>query len=456
MSSNYNTPGVYRQDVFLRAPARLPTGVPAFVGFATASARLDALPSQVSFASLAQPLRRRVGYDAARRLLTFDGAMTAAHAEALNALSTDAAYRQAVASLSKSALPVVALHRREEFADNYSPPAGGFLADAVEGFFVNGGVRCYIARADACETTDDQVRAMKSAIDALAPLNDLDLVAVPDAMFFNLSTGDPSRDAMNPVPNTVAILAVQVHALKHCAENLGRFAILDSIRGSSTEDVLKQRDSIALQTKETVNGALYFPWLKTGGGRLVPPSGHVAGIYARADGKVGVHKAPANEEVFGVFDLETNVTSAAQDVLNPQGVNCLRAFPGRGIRVWGARTLSRDESWRYVNVRRLFLTVCRWIDLNMPWASYEPNEPRLWVRIQRELGAYLRGLWDAGALVGQTPDQAFYVKCDAETNPPELRELGQAVTEVGIAPSSPAEFVVVRILHREGASSAQY
>jgi phage tail sheath protein FI len=456
MSSNYNTPGVYRQDVFLRAPVALPTGVPAFVGLAAAAARLDALPAEVSFASLQQPLRRRVGYDAARRLLTYAGNMNAGEADALAALSADPAYRKAVEALARNARPYAAIHRKEEFFDNFLAPAAGFLADAVEGFFNNGGVRCYVARAAPCDTTDAQAQAMKDSLDALAVVNDLDLVAVPDAMTFNLSTGDPGKDAAaNAAPNAAATLAVQVHALKHCAENLGRFALLDSIRGSAPADVLRQRDQIGLQTKEPVGGALYYPWLKTGAGRLVPPCGHVAGIYARSDGNVGVHKAPANEEIFGVFDLETNVTAAMQDGLNPQGVNCLRAFAGRGLRVWGARTLSRDETWRYVNVRRLFLTVCRWIDLNMPWASYEPNEPRLWVRIQRQLGAYLRDLWTAGALVGQTPDQAFYVKCDAETNPPELRELGQAVTEIGIAPSSPAEFVVVRILHRAGSSSAQ-
>ena len=454
MSSNFNTPGVYRQDVFLRAPAVLPTGVPAFVGFAAAAARLDALPDKVSFASLPKPLARRVGYDAARRLLTYGGAsMTKAEADALSA---DAAYAKAVETLARNARPAVALHRKEEFFDNFLAPASGFLADAVEGFFRNGGVRCYVARADACDSTDAQAQAMKDTLDALATLDDFDLVAVPDAMTFRLSTGDPSKDAIDPVPNVAAILSVQAHALRHCAENLGRFAILDSVRGSAPEDVLRQREGLALQSKEPVGGALYYPWLKTGEGRLVPPCGHVAGVYARSDGNVGVHKAPANEELFGVLDLETNVTATMQDSLNPQGVNCLRAFAGRGIRVWGARTLSRDEAWRYVNVRRLFLTVCRWVDLNMPWASYEPNEPRLWVRIQRELGAYLRGLWTTGALVGLTPEQAFYVKCDAETNPPELRESGQAVTEIGIAPSSPAEFVVVRILHREGASSAQY
>lgn len=456
MSSNYSTPGVYRQDVFLRAPVALPTGVPAFVGFAAAAARLDALPPQVSFAGLAERVRKRVSYDAARRLLVYGGSMKAGDADALAALSSDAAYRKAVESLAKAARPYVVIHRKEEFFDNFLAPAAGYLADAVGGFFDNGGVRCYVARAAPCDTPDAQVQSMKDSLDGLAVVDDIDLVAVPDAMTFNLSTGDPGKDAADAAPpNAAATLAVQLHALKHCAENLGRFAVLDSIRGGAPADVLRQRDQIGLQAGEPVGGALYYPWLKTGAGRLVPPCGHVAGIYARSDGNVGVHKAPANEEIYGVFDLETNVTASMQGGLNPQGVNCLRAFAGRGIRVWGARTLSRDEAWRYVNVRRLFLTVCRWIDMNMPWASYEPNEPRLWVRIQRELGAYLRGLWTAGALVGQTPEQAFYVKCDAETNPPELREQGQAVTEIGIAPSSPAEFVVVRILHRAGAASAQ-
>jgi len=456
MSSNYNTPGVYRQDVFLRAPVALPTGVPAFVGFAKAAARLDALPAEVASAPAQQSPRRRVSYDAARKLLLYAGNLRQDDADWFASLSSDAAYRKAVESLTKSARPYVAIHRKEEFFDNFLAPAAGYLADAVEGFFNNGGVRCYVARAAACEGVDAQAQAMKDSLDGLAAVNDLDLVAVPDAMTFNLSTGDPGKDAADAAaPNAAATLAVQLHALKHCAENLGRFAVLDSIRASAPADVLRQRDQIGLQAKEPVGGALYYPWLKTGAGRLVPPCGHVAGIYARSDGNVGVHKAPANEEIYGVFDLETNVTASMQDGLNPQGVNCLRAFAGRGLRVWGARTLSRDESWRYVNVRRLFLTVCRWIDLNMPWASYEPNEPRLWVRIQRELGAYLRGLWTAGALVGQTPEQAFYVKCDAETNPPELREQGRAVTEIGIAPNSPAEFVVVRILHRAGAASAR-
>ena len=159
-------------------------------------------------------------------------------------------------------------------------------------------------------------------------------------------------------------------------------------------------------------------------------------------------KAPANEEIRDAVNLEVLIDNSVQGELNSKGINCLRAFPGRGIRVWGARTLSSDSNWRYINVRRLSITIKRWIDLNMVWAAFEPNTPQLWVRIQRELSAYLTDLWQAGALKRETPEQAFYVKCDAETNPPENRERGQVVTEIGFAPSSPAEFIFVRITQR--------
>ena len=194
----------------------------------------------------------------------------------------------------------------------------------------------------------------------------------------------------------------------------------------------------------------------------MPPCGHVAGIYARSDARAGVFKAPANEEILGALDLGilankvgggkgTDVPVVAdQEALNPQGVNCLRAFPGRGIRVWGARTLSRDPNWRYINVRRLFLTLQRWIDLNMNWVSFEPNTPVLWIRITREIGAYLTGLWAAGGLAGETAEQSFFVKCDDETNPPQARQAGQVITEVGLAPARPAEFIRVRVIHHTG------
>jgi phage tail sheath protein FI len=181
----------------------------------------------------------------------------------------------------------------------------------------------------------------------------------------------------------------------------------------------------------------------------------VAGIYSLTDRKTGVFKAPANEEIVGVLDVETQIDNSIQDQLNPARVNCLRAFPGRGIRVWGARTIGSGESdpWLYVNVRRLFLTLRRWIDLNMGWATFEPNDGRLWVRIQRELTGYLTKWMIVGALRGSTPEQAFFVKCDAENNPPELRDVGQVVVDIGLAPLAPAEFIVVRIVRRAGATA---
>jgi hypothetical protein len=217
--------------------------------------------------------------------------------------------------------------------------------------------------------------------------------------------------------------------------------------------VLTQRNNLTVGQVEPVDGTLYYPWVQLASAgeslRSVPPCGHVAGVFSRSDARIGVFKAPANEEVFGVLDLDVAVDVDAQNQLNPVGVNCLRSFPGRGIRVWGARTLSRQPEWRYVSVRRLFLTLRRWIDMNMTWATFEPNGPRLWVRINRELTTYLTNLWQDGAMVGQTANEAFYVKCDAETNPTESREAGRVVTEIGLAPSAPAEFVVVRIIHRE-------
>jgi phage tail sheath protein FI len=148
------------------------------------------------------------------------------------------------------------------------------------------------------------------------------------------------------------------------------------------------------------------------------------------------------------------LTDALQAALNPIGVNAIRAFPGRGIRVWGARTLSSQAAWTYVSVRRIFLTAIRWIERNLGGVAFEPNDPQLWNRIGRELRVYFTALFRAGALQGRTPAEAFYVKCDAETNPPEVREAGRVVTEIGLAPASPNEFVVVRIIHGVGGVGA--
>lgn len=383
MAQTYNSPGVYRQEVFLKPPPVLQTGVPGFVGFAS--------PLSGGNIQLNQP---------------------------------------------------VALSRKEDFSTWFSSGSGSFLADVIAGFFDNGGARCYVVTADA---STNPVQGLVNAIATLAPLEDMDLLAVPDVS--TLVTFDQKLDKQS-------IARVQAEMLAHCAEQGNRFAILDSLPGASVDDVMDQCKQLVVGQQEPLNGALYYPWLVTSNNmNPVPPCGHVAGIYGRSDANTGVFKAPANEEIFGVLDLETQIDNSIQDKLNPARVNCLRAFPGRGIRVWGARTIGSvppDLDWLYVNVRRLFLTVRRWIDLNMGWATFEPNDSRLWVRIARELTTFLSKLQQDGALQGATPAQAFFVKCDAENNPPEVRDLGQVVIEIGLAPLAPAEFIVVRIVRLAG------
>jgi uncharacterized protein len=298
------------------------------------------------------------------------------------------------------------------------------LAYAVRGFFENGGRRCYVVVLE-----DERAQTLQNALDAAGALHTIDLVCVPD-----------------PVKNRLAAFERQQLVVSHC-ETLGdRFAILDSWLGDKKENVWEQWSSI-----DGNNGAIYYPWIRVHGfeGKTlpVPPCGHVAGVYARTDQSRGVHKAPANEVLEGVVDLERHLTNADQDFLNPKRVNCLRSFPGRGIRVWGARTLGAHDPWTYVNVRRLFLTAVRWINWNMSDVVFEPNDARLWARIERELNAYFLEQYRKGALKGRTPQEAYYIRCNEQNNPPELRDLGQVVTEIGLAPANPYEFVVVRLIH---------
>jgi uncharacterized protein len=305
-----------------------------------------------------------------------------------------------------------------------TPVGGSYLAYAVRGFFENGGQRCYVVYLE-----DDAFKSIDRCMDAISSLNTIDLVCAPDLVRNRARAFDNQQELVD------------------CCQKAGdRFAILDSLQGDNGNQVWDQWSAI-----DGRDGAIYYPWIKVKGFssafEVVPPSGHVAGVYARTDRLRGVHKAPANEVLEGVVDLERHLTNADQDDLNPKRINCLRSFPGRGIRVWGARTLSGQTAWTYVNVRRIFLTAVRWIDWNMSDIVFEPNTPKLWARIERELTTYFNDQFRAGALKGRTPQEAFYIKCNAETNPPELRELSQVVTEIGLAPTVPYEFVVVRLIH---------
>jgi phage tail sheath protein FI len=187
--------------------------------------------------------------------------------------------------------------------------------------------------------------------------------------------------------------------------------------------------------------------------RLIPPGGHVAGIYARSDTERGVHKAPANETVRGVVDLEFQITKGEHDILNPRGVNVIRAFPGRGIRVWGARTLSSNTLWKYINVRRLFIFLEGSIEEGTQWVVFEPNDPKLWARVRAGLTEFLTRVWKDGALFGNTAEEAFFVKCDETTMTQADIDNGRLICIIGVAPVKPAEFVIFRIAQWRGGSS---
>ncbi|WP_148663034.1 phage tail sheath family protein [Scytonema hofmannii] len=310
------------------------------------------------------------------------------------------------------------------------PLLNSYLAYAVRGFFQNGGSLCYVVRI-----RDANLKALSEGLVALAELDTIDLVCAPDIMRSPPEKTDPEE-----------VQLMQAAVLNHCSRLGDRFAILDSLPRANLEQIQAQRQRLTESY-----GALYYPWIRIPEGPeqsnyFVPPCGHIAGVYARSDRQIGVHKAPANEILQDVVDLEVNLTNAQQDELNPQSINCLRSFPGRGIRVWGARTLSLDREWLYINVRRLFLTVRRWIELNMANMVFEPNNSRLWATIKRELTVFLNDLFQRGAFKGRSPTEAFYIKCDEEINPPEVRNIGQVVIEIGLAATVPGEFIVVRIV----------
>ena len=304
------------------------------------------------------------------------------------------------------------------------------LAQAVYGFFNNGGSRCHVVRV-LDETGIDAALKAFSAIDEIA------IVAAPGIL------DDAVRDKI----------------VTHCKITGDRFAIFD---GPETAEDMTTLTKIAADSgvmpNKTDLAAWYFPWIRVfdpatkmatpkGDGSIsVPPSGHLAGIYARVDNERGVHKAPANEAISGALNVTQRLSKADQDGLNIKGVNCIRVLNDQ-ILVWGARTIGGDGNadLKYINVRRTLLFLRESIDEGTQWVVFEPNTPGLWQKITRNVTAFLTNVWRSGALFGNTPQEAFYVKCDAETNPPELRELGQVVTEIGVAIVRPAEFVIFRI-----------
>jgi len=353
-----------------------------------------------------------------------------------------------------------AVNNWSEFLRTFTPDQNRkstVLSNAVYGFFDNGGTRCFVVN-----TGGDA--GLVDALAAAAVEDEIAIVAAPGM------TDPASHDAL----------------LTHCELLEDRVAILDTPEQVDDIESLTQVETVpvpanakapkggaakpaddgppapgGLHPRQSDNGfgTVYFPWITVMDPISdtlvnVPPSGHMAGIWARTDATRGVHKAPANESVNGALNLTYRLTRDEQGVLNDVGVNCLRLFAVEGIRVWGARTLADAASeWRYLNVRRLFNMIEESIAQGTNWIVFEPNDRTLWKHIQRDIGAFLTRVWSDGGLMGATPDEAFFVKCDDETNPPDVIDAGQVVAVIGIAPVKPAEFVVFQVM--QSASGAQ-
>ena len=244
------------------------------------------------------------------------------------------------------------------------------------------------------------------------------------------------------------IRIVQQTMIEHCEIMKDRVAILDAAFGADLQEVQEWR-----RNWDSKYAAFYYPWIRVDDPlrldnqitRLIPPSGHIVGIYARSDLAKGVHKAPANEEVLGARDVAVRIESPEQEILNPMGINCLRVFPGRGVMVWGARTVSSDPSWRFVNVRRLLIMIEESVEAATQWSVFEPNNFHLRMGIRVSVSSFLEELWRKGALAGAVPEEAFFVKCDEDNNPQEVIDAGKVITEIGVAPSIPGEFIIFRI-----------
>jgi phage tail sheath protein FI len=264
-------------------------------------------------------------------------------------------------------------------------------------------------------------------LNLLKPYDDVALVCVPGAT--------------EPV--------VQQAVIAHCEAMQDRFAILDSIRGATPGNGI--RDQFADVRSERGFAALYYPWILarnplTGRDELWPPSGHITGVYARTDAQRGVHKAPANTNIRGTLGLERLLTNEEQGPLNLMGINVLRVFPEQAQPlVWGARTTATDRNWQYVNTRRLFLFLEESIEEGIRWAVFEPNNLQLWQKLKRTITEFLTRVWRDGALFGATPKEAFYVRIDEALNPPSTQALGRLYIEIGVRPAYPAEFIIVRI-----------
>ena len=335
------------------------------------------------------------------------------------------------------------------------------LSHAVYGFFLNGGGRCWVVNVGEGRGISS-VGAERRGLELLEEVDEVSILAIPG--FTDIASYDAAIAHCEKLRNRVAILDPPIGMTS--LDQLTRIATPEPLASAeATGDEGSDEDneegesaaskrSVGLRPPTTDGGfaTFYFPHihvadpLRDSRPSLIGPSGHIAGVWARTDGLRGVHKAPANEMVRGALDVSYRLTRDEQGTLNQKGVNCIRFFGSDGIRIWGARTLAESSSeWRYVNVRRLFIMIEESISRSTRWIVFESNDRTLWKSIERDITAFLRRVWRSGALMGSTPEEAFFVKCDEETNPTEDIDAGIVTTLIGLAPVKPAEFVVFRI-----------
>lgn len=286
-------------------------------------------------------------------------------------------------------------------------------------------VKDYEGRTFALDPLNERETTIRTGLAGFEEIDEISIVCVPD------------HHSIEGLTQKVVV---------HCTNMGDRFAILHS---NPSSDTLSRKGEIQ-PPMDTSFAAFYFPWIKTydprtNQNRLVPPSGHIAGIYAKTDVERGVFKAPANVVLQGVADLQYQITKGEQDVLNPRGVNCLRAFPGRGNLVWGARTSSTNTLLKYINVRRFLLYLEESIQEGTQWVVFEPNDEKLWTRVRATITEFLTRVWREGALMGLKPEEAFFVKCDRTTMTQSDIDNGRLICLIGVSPVKPAEFVIFRI-----------
>ncbi|HZN13475.1 MAG TPA: phage tail sheath C-terminal domain-containing protein [Acidimicrobiales bacterium] len=338
------------------------------------------------------------------------------------------------------------------------------LCNGVFGFFQNGGQRCYVVNVGPGNTIRGATG--RDGINALAQIDEVAIVAAPG--FSDLASHTDLIGHCETLQDRVAILdppeeVPDPHVLTIVESESGATRRRRGDGDAAAADAPAPA-SAGLRPPQSDRGfaAFYFPWIRVRDALnpkltvAVPPSGHMAGIWARNDASRGVHKAPANEAIRGALGVTYVLTDAEQAELNPRGVNCIRFFTQEGIRVWGARTIADGAGeWRYLNVRRLFNMIEESIKLSTRWIVFEPNDRTLWKSIRRDVTAFLTLIWRNGALMGRVPEEAFFVKCDEETNPPNVVNAGRVVTVIGIAPVKPAEFIIFQISQYAGGAEPE-